>query len=506
MATRTERVDFKVSAQDSASGVFARIGRGLDDLKRTAGPRGPLKDVFELLRGGGAVTGLTFGAVLLKDMTQGAVRLRDELAAGKINAGQFNEQLLQSIPIFGQIRQAGLAIRELLSGEQAEVNRILTSAKAVNDILDAQIAKRKTLRDIAGEQATGLREQFNREIAAGLRGAGREAFTLQAAEQESIFGVGEKTAKRVQAATAAADAEVKVIRDRRKQVQLEIEGLDRGILDQTAAGLGIANLLTGRKEDREKGLAERREELNRLANQERAAAQRAVGDVNKINEKGLQEAESVQREFAKRREEFATQELAKTVSGAVAAAGQAASSALSSLSGLAGAFGLGGTPEQIKAQEAADDALGAARIARLNAEAAAGNKSAETEAEKLRIAREINAEKERLNKLLTDPNVADAQKRQAQEELNALPARQKAMELAKARGTGLVPAAGGEATALQSSFIAGSINRDAENKQAAIAKATTDTAKVNVKMDRTLGLMLLQLQALNRRGPVAVTR
>jgi hypothetical protein len=170
----------------------------LESLKNAFGGRSDLKDVTEILVGGGAVAGLSLAGRVLNDMTGKAIELRDAFSDGSKSAGEVADELIRSLPVLGNIFSAGQNIRELFTGERAEIARINADAAVITASIDAQAASWKKNVDAAARLA---------EIVERLRGSG------------DPFGGANKTA-------------VEIINSRIAEIQAEAKGDDAKKLQQ----------------------------------------------------------------------------------------------------------------------------------------------------------------------------------------------------------------------------------------------------------------------------------
>lgn len=170
-----KKIEFQVKAKDDASATFDNVRKSysrmknetekpskggffdiLDDLKKVGGGRGKVKDVAELLVGGGAVAGITFLGMALKNATGNMVELRNAFQAGKIDAGELVEKVAAGVPILGQFWQAGRNIRELFTGEDQEIERQNQLQKEKLSLLERQ-------RDAVREAITQQKE-FKKQL------------------------------------------------------------------------------------------------------------------------------------------------------------------------------------------------------------------------------------------------------------------------------------------------------------------------------------------------------
>ena len=133
------------------------------DLNSSFGKSSSLGKSFTLLAGGGAIAGLTLAGRQLKSFADELVQIRNEFDAGAISAGEMAEKVAGAFPVFGQFFQAGRSIRELFTGEQAEIARINTEAERTNRIIDITLRINKQIKQSLADEAAEIR-RINREI------------------------------------------------------------------------------------------------------------------------------------------------------------------------------------------------------------------------------------------------------------------------------------------------------------------------------------------------------
>lgn len=110
---------------------------------------------------GAAMMGINFFAGAIKNAAQEAVRLREELASGKITAEQMSDRLAGQIPILGQVWQAGRAVRELIIGENAELQKQNAILKEASDLFAFRDQKMQEARIAGRGFAEDLRQALN---------------------------------------------------------------------------------------------------------------------------------------------------------------------------------------------------------------------------------------------------------------------------------------------------------------------------------------------------------
>jgi len=159
------------SMKQSAAASEASWKDSLRSIKQEASAIG---NVTKLMMGGGAVVGLTMAGSQLKNFADEANRLKSEFQSGAISAGELTEKIAGSLPVLGQFWQAGRSIRELFTGEQAEIARINEEARLTTQLFDAQLASVKALKSVLAD--ISLRKAGYENILANV---GADSFTKE---------------------------------------------------------------------------------------------------------------------------------------------------------------------------------------------------------------------------------------------------------------------------------------------------------------------------------------
>lgn len=153
---------------DRAVGRFEHFE---SNLKNSFGPRGPLKDAFELLAGGGALVGITYAAKGLTDMARGWSEIDRAAADSSKSVGDVVEKTWRMLPVLGQIREAGMEIRNVFTGELTALRLIEEHNKRVKDLLDEQTEAARNGAKAIAEMASNLER-----LQAGNRVGGTTGF------------------------------------------------------------------------------------------------------------------------------------------------------------------------------------------------------------------------------------------------------------------------------------------------------------------------------------------
>jgi hypothetical protein len=455
----------------------------LHELNKVAGKRGSVKEFTELLVGGGAVAGLTFAAHEIGSMAVEVGKLRDEFDEGKISAGQFVEKMAEGLPVLGSIRVAGLAIRELFTGEEADAARITEQAKLTSELIDEQHAA--IVRTVAAQKDhLDLLRKINNETALiGLspRAHQEEASAQQSADQridiERRFNdrVAEIEAERAAAAKKAKEA-----------TDVAIEGKDsveeRQAKTQRVFGSVGFRAIIGTQSQAEAELRRVATSVSLAIKQEQQVQSQANGEIVEAERQKQEALTALSRQGAAERQQIAIQD--------VQSLKDAISKALNFAGNFASRFAAGAAKaaaETVAAQQEAENTLLKSRLRILDDEAKSGDRAAAKEAERLRIAEDLNERKQELQKIIDSQNVSDDQRQRAREQqrqLDNLP------EARPAESRQLSPTA----TLNSGRLITGEVSRQSDNFRERTAKTTEETTKLTRRIDRTLADMLLQLR------------
>jgi hypothetical protein len=151
---RDVRVNFLKSIDQLEKEAYEK-GKGirgtLDRLSASIGKSSDLKGILEVVKGGGAVAGLSLAGGMLADITGNLRDMQVQLQLNEKSAGEVTEQFLKQIPIVGNLWTAGRNIREMWDGTAVAV------AKA-NKEAEATIATMKIVKDLLAEGKKQVRE------------------------------------------------------------------------------------------------------------------------------------------------------------------------------------------------------------------------------------------------------------------------------------------------------------------------------------------------------------
>ncbi len=166
-----------VVAAPEAQKAGAKLSDEIEDglFKRLKSSNKTVRTFTHLFLGGGALGGIGFAAAQLRDAFNEANKLRDAFDAGAISAGEMNEKLIETVPVFGQIRQAGLAIREFFTGEEEASRQITLEAERTVKLIDLQNEARRAAIAADTEHLDVIRQIHNEMELLGLSGGSKES-------------------------------------------------------------------------------------------------------------------------------------------------------------------------------------------------------------------------------------------------------------------------------------------------------------------------------------------
>lgn len=182
----------------------------LDQLNSQFGKRSAFGKTLKLLAGGGVIGGIGLAASELDEMTRKMAEFADEIRRGSLSAGEMTEKFITAIPILGNIWDAGRNIREIFTGENAELQKMIAEGDAVNRVTDAMKDSMKAVED-----ATAKAQERISDIARELQRLQMTGKPLQLfdIDTETLKAVREAKKSSEEQKTGKGNAEVKRIID-----------------------------------------------------------------------------------------------------------------------------------------------------------------------------------------------------------------------------------------------------------------------------------------------------
>jgi hypothetical protein len=181
-------------ADETGQGFYSSLTQSIRSMKREnatsgekalenvlgGGSQAIAGTVADALGAGAAVIGINFFAEAIKTAAENATKLRAELASGDANMGDLVEKAISSIPVLGEVWQAGRAVREFFTGEKADIERVNRESKLTVDILENQAAAAQKVHKIMLDLAVSTAK-----VRSETAGIGKDSYTQQRLAIES---------------------------------------------------------------------------------------------------------------------------------------------------------------------------------------------------------------------------------------------------------------------------------------------------------------------------------
>ncbi|MEI8194735.1 MAG: hypothetical protein WCI73_02380, partial [Phycisphaerae bacterium] len=156
---------------DMLHGIKGQFGRG-----------STFKETFEMLAGGGIIMGASIAGEQIKKLSEGLLELKKEARDTGGDWETMGEKIGASLPVVGSFFTAGLNIRELITGEKADLEESTNYLKAAADSLAFHKSQMQQVKNIAGEYRDTMRE-IAQEFS--LIGKSGDALKLQVISNET---------------------------------------------------------------------------------------------------------------------------------------------------------------------------------------------------------------------------------------------------------------------------------------------------------------------------------
>jgi hypothetical protein len=176
--SRAELRKLRTDSDGAVKGIGSVQG-ALSSLKSGAGRGSELDELGKTLRGAGAVAGLTLMGEAVKGVAENAVKLKEEFQKGELSATGLGVKLAEGVPVIGNFVTAGQSIRELFTGEQAQIDHINESIKTGNEEMEARVAAQK----VSIEGARSLAEETRKVTNELMRARALTPIEIKAADE-----------------------------------------------------------------------------------------------------------------------------------------------------------------------------------------------------------------------------------------------------------------------------------------------------------------------------------
>ena len=149
----------------------------MENLKEQFGRESAFGGIGEMLRGGGALIGITAGAEAIKSLAEGVNTFEHDLHDADKNAADMAQDLMKSVPVLGTIEEAGAAVNEAFTHQQEYLQKARDEAES----LDKELEIHKALIKEGAQYYREIEDSLNR-IKAKTPEIGMPAFQKEQAE------------------------------------------------------------------------------------------------------------------------------------------------------------------------------------------------------------------------------------------------------------------------------------------------------------------------------------
>jgi hypothetical protein len=189
----------KVKAEDAASGVFANVAKNLRTMQQESRREGEgaLERALGSKQGAaGAVAdylGVGLQAIVVdqlgnafKNVTEKAMEMRQQLAEGKVSTGDMVTEMAKGVPILGSFVDGWLNVRELVTGEKAEIAAINKETELTNTLMQLRVNHAKNVREEHEKTLEVLKRLNNESRLIGLAGEDLAREGLKQRKQKEV--------------------------------------------------------------------------------------------------------------------------------------------------------------------------------------------------------------------------------------------------------------------------------------------------------------------------------
>lgn len=181
------------SASESAGGGAG----GLKGLKGMFGEESTLGQFGKIARGAGAVAGVTLAAKLIGDAANKMAELNAQFSAGEINAKDLAGDIGRSLPVLGEMTGMFDGIRNLITGEAAELAKLNKENALTNTLLATREKFIKRAAEMQIEFTERIRKAQQSVQGIGLEGTAAQKFGIFAGAADRSAAIRGDAQKRI---------------------------------------------------------------------------------------------------------------------------------------------------------------------------------------------------------------------------------------------------------------------------------------------------------------------
>lgn len=280
-------------------------GGFIERLKEKFGRGSTFQGSLELLKGGGALIGFSLLGNILESSTEKAKEFAAALREGKLSAAELVVKFGEAVPLVSSFVTAGQNIRELITGEQAEIDRTLEFAKAIDAAIDANRRAGEAAAKAYEDMASNAERMERAARLAALVGSESVRAMAMGAEQDREGQITSQRDAAIESRRKAAEDAAKGLRAERSQI------VNSGLLEKPNIGPGAdadtidlnSSFVGTQIKEKVKAYREAHNRLGTLNKQIDAITRSSDQDIAAIQREGQQQLEASRKQFRAEREQ-----------------------------------------------------------------------------------------------------------------------------------------------------------------------------------------------------------
>jgi hypothetical protein len=203
MAERNLDIKLGVQGEAQVQSAFQRVLHSAKLANLESRQSGELA-LERILKGGGAAAAITFSAEALKKTAEVLIEVRK----GQLGVAEGFLKIGEAVPILGRVFEAGQAIRELITGEKEQIERIKEESKATDILTEIMKRSLETRKQIREDLEESTRKTFQGVALVGEKGAAAEQLKVQQENANKQIEIDKELAKRRQDAIEKSQKDI----------------------------------------------------------------------------------------------------------------------------------------------------------------------------------------------------------------------------------------------------------------------------------------------------------
>lgn len=196
----------------------SKPGEGIiKGLKSQFGEESGFGGMMKILAGGGAIMGIGIAARAIDGMAKGAEKFAVEMAKGEKSTLNMTADLVESIPIVGNLADAFARIGGLIGGWTVEEALANAQYKSADESIKKIQAGMEAVKGATEDATKSMRDLATQAAGVGLKGISKSLFDVSASAADRNRGIVDTRDKRLEKTATQEDADT-VIDETNKQI------------------------------------------------------------------------------------------------------------------------------------------------------------------------------------------------------------------------------------------------------------------------------------------------